>query len=315
MTATSILRWSDSDSANNETYEDSTPQIRIYNVKTNTDALLWFFNNPLDDPTHDWYQYKELRAFNGLRSGHKLPPGLAVFPAIQNDPLTSLIEPGKYDENGEVWAKKVIAVNAIFLGGVMGEKDAKYEPQPGQHIIVKFSSNLGTQAKTRLIDEGEGFDCRDYAWRVSVDVPIGKDGTPIYVSSQLRMMKKTLEHPVDDIEPYKIDEILGDIRARVEDAVREINVSMASNSIISEPVAVEDPFVDDDIAVEDLEKAVAAFGTDATEVDPFDGVADTRLKKLLVDAGVAAPRGASREVLINLANSIGWTSAADLPIK
>jgi hypothetical protein len=318
VTAAPILRHRNDTIRTDNDNEDRTPRIRMYNVKSNTDAIVQFLNNPWDDPDHDWFDYKELRAFGGLKSGHQLPPGLAVFPAIARDPLIDMIEPGKFDEGGNVYPKKVVAVNAIFLGGVMGEKNADYEPQPGQHIILKFSNMLAQQVESKLMerrDEDPNFDCTLFAWNLRVDVPKGDGGKPAYINSTVRLTKNSEVTPVDPTEPYAIDEILGDMRARVEDAVREINASMASRNIISEPVSVEDPFTDDDMAVEELEKAVAAFGTDATAVDPFDGIADTRLKKLLVDAGVAAPRGASREVLINLANSIGWTSAADLPTK
>ena len=315
MTAAPILRHRNDTIRIDNDNEDRSPRIRMYSVKSNTDAIVQFLNNPWDDPDHDWFDYKELRAFGGLRGGYLLPPGLAVFPAIARDPLIDLIEPGKFDEDGKVYPKKVVAVNAIFLGGSMGEKNSEYEPEPGQHIILKFSIMLAQQVESKLMerrDEDPNFDCTLFAWNMRVDVP-KEGGKLVYIQSTVRLTKNSEVTPIDPVEPYAIDTILGDIRARVEDAVKVINMEMASQNVISSPVTVEDPFTDDNTAVEDLENAIAAFDGAATVVDPFDGIADTRLKKLLVDAGVAAPRGASREVLINLASSIGWTSSADLP--
>ena len=316
MTTVPILRWSHSENAGSSNDDTARSEVRVYNIKSSTDAVLWFFNNPQDDPERDWYTYKELRAFAGLRSGHRLPGGLAVFPAVANDPLTSLIEPTKFDENGVVYPKKVWAVNAIFISGKMGEAKEKYEPMPNEHIIVKFSANLGGQARIRLLDEGPDFDCRDYAWRLSVDVPKDKNGEPIYTMSTLRMQKQPFDKTdTYDIPSYSIPAIMEKTRLRVEEWVRSINDEMANSGAVKEPIAVEDPFADGSESIDELEAAVAALHDGGATSDPFDGVSDTRLKKLLQEAGVAAPRGASRGVLVNLANQVGWFTSFDLPTE
>lgn len=300
--------------------------VRIYNVTGRTDATIMFLNNPWDSPT-DWINYREIRAFNGLRTGHKLPGGLAAFPAVDRkegvspqtgrpimltvtDPLLDLIQPGQYDKDGRVRPAAVKTINAIFLGGRMGEKKSEYEPQPGQHILIKLSRRLGEQLVDKFNerrDENPNFDATLNAWNLSVQ----GEG----VNSNIVLSKNNdVQPPADDITSYDIPTVLAGMRECVEEAIGDINETMRMGSTIQEPPTVEDPFADNgDEVVESLEQAIANVDqAGLLTSDPFDGLSDARLKKLLVDAGVAVPRGATREALVNLAHTAGWADASDI---
>ena len=301
---------------------------RFYSVTGRTKATVQFLNNPWDSPA-DWINYREIRAFNGLRSGDRLPPGLAVFPAVDRkeqvspetgrrvmvtitDPLVDLIEPGQFDKDGKVKPVTVTAINAVFIGGRMGEKDSNYEPQPGQHIIIKLSRRLGEQLINKFrerLDENPNFDATMFAWNISI---VGEGA-----QSNLELTKNTQATPTEGLEPYVIGEVLNDVRQQVEAAINNIANSMTAVSTIGRPPAVEDPFAGGESAVDDFEREIAAL-TSAdmlapnAVVDPFEGVSDARLKRVIADAGGVVPRGASRDILVNLANSVGISSAADI---
>lgn len=303
---------------------------RFYSVTGRTKATVQFLNNPWDSPT-DWVNYREIRAFNGLRSGNRLPSGLAVFPAVDRkeqvspetgrrvmvtitDPLLDLIEPGQYDKDGKVKPVTVTAINAIFVDGRMGEKDSNYEPQPGQHIIIKLSRRMGEQLINKFrerLDENPNFDATMFAWNISI---IGEG-----VQSNLELTKNTQATPTEGVQPYDIGEVLNDVRQRVESAVNDIANSMMAASSIGRAPTVEDPFAGGNAATDDFEREMAALtsadmlAADPVVVtDPFDGVSDARLKRVIADGGGVVPRGASRDILVNLANSVGITSAADI---
>lgn len=301
---------------------------RFYSLNGRTKAVVQFLNNPWDSPT-DWINYREIRAFSGLRSGHRLPGGLAVFPAVDReerispqtgkpvmvtitDPLLDLIEPGQYDKDGKVKPATVTSINAVFIDGRMGEKDSNYEPQPGQHVIIKMSRRLGEQLINKFrerLDENPNFDATLFAWNISI---LGEGA-----QSNVELTKNTQATPMVGIEACDIGEVLNDVRERVEASIRDLADSMGATSSISHVPPVEDPFTDDDSTVDDFEREIAALTSAEmlapnAVIDPFDGVSDARLKRVIADAGAVAPRGATREILVNLANSVGVSSAADI---
>lgn len=306
---------------------------RFYSLTGRINATVQFLNNPWDSPT-DWVNYREIRAYNGLRSGDRLPGGLAAFPAVDRreqvspqtgkpvmvtvvDPLLDLIEPGQYDKDGKVKPATVLAINAVFLSGRMGEKDSNYEPQPGQHIVLKMSRRMGEQLINKFrerLDENPEFDATLFAWKLSVQ----GEG----VNSTIVVAKDTSGAvPSEGIEPYNIPEILNDVRQRVEAAVADIanNTPRFGAVRVSDIPDVEDPFTSDDTSVDQFEKEIAALTAadmlapePVVANDPFDGVSDARLKKAIASAGAVVPRGASRDILINIAGSVGITSASDL---
>lgn len=289
---------------------------RFYAITGRTDAYLQFLSNPWDIPKDtdgkdlDWVNYREVRAFNGLRTGDKMPGGLAVFPAADrkmsrssqtgnpiivtvNDPLMELVEPGRYDKDGRVGAWPVRAINAIFIGGVIGEKDPTYEPTPGQHIIVKLSKHLSGKLKAKLQerrDEDPDFDATQFVWKISV---IGEGAT-----SDVKATKSDKSLSTESVELVDINTVINDIRMRAEIAVS--NLLGGTASAVAPPPVVAD--IDDvDEAVANLTAAGLLDGSD----DFFHGVSDARLRKMIADAGAVAPRGASREILVNLALEAG----------
>lgn len=317
-----------------DAYERKTTYAgpRFYAVTGRINATIQFLNNPWDSAT-DWINYREIRAYNGLRSGDRLPGGLAAFPAVDRreqvspqtgkkvlvtvtDPLLDLIEPGMYDKDGKVKPATVMAINAVFVSGRMGEKDANYEPQEGQHIIIKLSRRLGEQLIGKFrerLDENPNFDATMFSWHLSIQ----GEG----VNSSLMVSKGNESVPTEDMTPYNIGEILNDVRQRVEAAIVEIADQNQATSPIRAVPTVEDPFSGGEEAVEQFEKEIAALTSAdmlaadpimAASADPFDGVSDARLKRAIANAGAVVPRGASRDILVNLAGSVGITSAADL---
>lgn len=287
--------------------------VRTYAVTGKTNAVLQFLNNPDDQPKSDWVVYDEVRAFKGLYGGHRMPPGLAVFPVTgYDDKILDLVVPD--DDKPRAEPAKVMAINAIFVSGVMGEKNADYEPLPGQHIIVKFTYSKGKALKEVFDfrkDEDDQFDATLWAWSINFE-DAGK------TSASLKVRRRDQEFPPDSIDPVNIHTMINGVRARVDEFVAEVEASLDAESPVSSPAAVEDPFLDAS-SVDDFEREIAALTSadmlakdPVVATDPFAGVSDARLKKAIGAAGGVVPRGASREILINLADSAGITSADDL---
>lgn len=326
-------------------YSAYAPTVRVrsghvneYNFTTASNVTVQFLTNPWDadnspnpsnpDSPADWVVYDEIRAFNGLRSGHQMPNGLKVFPAnntamkvvnnqqiseYQPDPLLDYIQPGKYDDakknRHEPWG--TFLVNAILVNGSLG---GKKDPAPGEHILLKFSRSTGDALKRALVSryrDDNTFDATSVAW--DLHVPKG--------TKALDVAKNTDSFiPTDGLNPVNLKRMLVDKRRRAEEAIESFLADSGSAVVDPEDfgVATTDFGSADAIEFDEALKAVrdadlVADVIEANSDDPFPGVSDNRLKRLLVENDVMVPRGASRDVLIARAAKHGWTSKADLP--
>lgn len=306
--------------------------ISEYSFNPQADIVLQFLTNPWDDenlpaPGHsivDWIDYREIRAFSGLKSGHQMPPGLKTFPACDTninvvgkqqqrtwatDPLLEYIQPAKWEKEGTHRPSRVIAVNAVFVGGRFG---GDRQPTVGEQIVLKFSITTGGQLKDNLDDrhlENPSFDCTQHVWRVYVK---NEDTRTLSVT----MADQDMFIPSDDYAPTNLSRMMNDRRRRAEQAIQEMADEAGGVEAVEQFDSASE---DDEETFEAAFAAVKSAGIVANEVDPadaedaFKGVSEARLRRLLAEAGVSVPRGASRDVLVARAVDNGWSSAADLP--
>lgn len=290
-----------------------TNRTFIHAVTKHTDAVFQFLNNPWDDPERDWIFYREIRAFEGLRTGDQLPNGLKAFPSVDreqrvspetgrpvmvtiNDPILDLVAPGRFDDGGRVKAAPVMAVNAIVVSGRV-VKNADYDPDPGTHVILKFSRRMGSILEDKFrerLDENPNFDATAFNWGIKI---VGEGP-----QSSLEVRKAGEAMPATGVEAMDLPVLFGQIRSDVEEAIAALD---PRGHVATEPEVFMDRS-NDDAEMDAIEAGIAAFqdaGVDVTEVAPnsYAGVSDASLRRRLTDAGVKVPRGASREVMLSLA--------------
>jgi len=281
-------------------------------------AIVQFLNNPWDDPAHDWVLMREIRAFDGLRSGDEMPSGLKTFPSVDRreivspqtgkpametvrDPLLDLIKPGRYDSGPVHKPSTILVVNAIYIEGQL-TNEGKYDPDPGTHIVLKFSHRIGNILEDKFFErrsENAQFDATKFAWRLTF--------TGTGQNSGLAVDKLTDRDivPMDGIQPFDLPDLFGQIRADAEAHIASLDPGAAS-------VLAPEPFIDrsqDDAAMDLVEAGIAALqagGIEGTRELPgqfFEGMSDASLRRRLTEASVKVPRGANRSVLLALAEA------------
>jgi hypothetical protein len=287
----------------------------IYRPKADKPVIVRFLTNPLDPPVRmdddgnevntDWVTYREVGAFDGMIGGYEMKGGPYEFPVFDlaytadgqrmsaprgTDLLFESVLPKPQQVASgftRAQANDMVAFNAIVIDGEWGQKKAEFNPQPGQHIVMKLTGDkarsLLLQLETKM-EEHENLDPMTGGWQIHL---VGADR-----SQTLMLTRKTKGIDELDYEPDLIDipGYLNEIRDAAEAKWDEIRGA----------TDVEETFTDDDdddLVDEFEEKVAAAPSTDYTVMSP------ARLKKLLVDAGVEIPARATTAKLIELATT------------
>lgn len=287
----------------------------IYRPKADKPVIIRFLTNPLDPPTRldddgnevnmDWVTYREVGAFDGMLGGYEMKGGPYEFPVFDleylpdgrrrsaprgTDLLYESVLPKVNDQKKgytRAQANDMVAFNAIVVDGDFGQKKAEYNPQPGQHIIMKLTGDkarsLMLQLETKM-EEHEDLDPTTGAWQIHL---VGADR-----SQTLMLTRKTKNIDELDFEPELIDvpAYLNEIRDAAEAKWDEVR------GVAEEPedFGGDD---DDDVVDEFEEKVATPPAADYAVMSP------ARLKKLLTDAGVDIPPRATTAKLIELAQA------------
>jgi len=279
----------------------------VWRLKTGEPRKGYFLQNP--GTPGDWVKYRELSAFEGLRGGVEMPNGLKEFPVYDqvlitdpdtgkskrttrpdNDPLIALVVPGKFAKNGKAKASDVMSLNFIEI-----VKDSETDELTHRHIVLKLSATASRTVlnfyRTQVeMNDGE-FDMTAFPWTLTV--------TGSGSASQLTLKPHRKDGPIDldEFEPIDIIEMLGTVRAAVEDHVEQIRTGGDATIAAAKDKAEAD---DGDIQ----------FGNDEddddealSKSDKYAAFTDAKIRKLLKDAGAEVPPKANRPTLISLAVS------------
>lgn len=281
-------------------------------LKTGKPVVVRLLSDPANPPVNengeqtDWVFYREVGAWDGLLGGIKMKGGLMCFPVYDviyyedgtrtsaprgSDLLFDAVLPGEREIKkgyNRAQASDMLAFNAVVVSGDFGGKKEEFNPQPGQHILIKLTGQKGRQLIEQLDvkreeadDAGIEFDPTTGAWQLSIT------GTAPNTSLSAARKTKGIPPLEDEVELIDVMEHLVFIREEAEKHWEEQKSAHTVGDVMTG---------DDDELTEEFEESVAAA------VD-YSAMAPARLKKLLGDAGVEIPARATTSKLVELAKA------------
>jgi hypothetical protein len=276
-------------------------------IRTGKPVVIRFLSNPLTcDRNTDWTIYREVGAWEGLMDGRDMPGGLMEFPVFDveyfeqdgvimrrqaprgSDLLFDSVKPDKNDKkNGRnrAQANDMIAFNAIVESGDFGGK-ADFNPQPGQHVIIKMSKPKGLAVIRGLEErdmELDNFDPLQGAWKLALI------GTPPTTELTMNRVK------VEPLDPEEIPEIINITEYMT--SVREAAEAFFESGVSGGSIEADEAIFGGD---EEIDEVIDEFEEKAKGPD-YSVMSPARLKTLLKEAGVEIPARATTAKLIALA--------------
>lgn len=307
--------------AGKDSYASVENRNPIYTLRSGV-TTVWFATEPWGPEASsrtDWLNYRSMSTMDGLKGGIALPPycyNVAVNDLLvvngkrivdrSRDYLVDLIAPSrKYPsmntkDGSGAKASDRLAVNVIIQTPKWNKetRSPEVDPRTGlpvldepKHVVLTMSATAARDLKmyfNTCREANDAYSALSFPYRL--EYIVSGSNTTLKVSALKEMPQMHVP------EPYNVQTVLSAQRAEIDAFVEGILSG-------SEPSAVADaPAPVDGLAYSEDSGTEPEFFSGSTEVS-FELMPVTRLRKMLVEAGVTLPPRATHAALIELAKA------------
>lgn len=255
----------------------------------------------------DWCFWRSVASYNGFAGGIDPFPGLAEFPVFDiseewdeesqtwkqqwrknsEDPLLAIVKPSdreKRDSKMTANATDAGAMNVLWVSGDWETKEErkKYNPQPGQHFVLRLNKGRYLDVVNFIWDRIDEFGEENFNPLDVWSIMVYDDG------KKLRIKKVPKSEPVDPDEVPELIDIAGTLLEQREKVEAYIEAALAAEvgeesqdeepEDHAEPDEADEP--DEDEVKAPVKKSIAKKGPD------YSVMPAARLKLLLKEADV-----------------------------